>query len=140
MPSTQFLLIAGLLGVDQILKALVRSGTVGGGAYFLNIDAPFSVPWPGVEWVLYVAVVALIVVCVAARPWMVDTTILRVSSAAIIAGGLSNIIDRAVLGGVVDVLRIGTLHTNLADIYIMLGIIGFLYGVLAQRTSQPRNF
>lgn len=44
----------------------------------------------------------------------------------IVSGGLSNLLDRLIYAGVTDILTIGTLAFNLADIFIALGTISFL--------------
>ncbi len=46
----------------------------------------------------------------------------------ILAGGLSNLLDRYFYLGVVDYINIfGVLHNNLADFYIFFGLCGFLF-------------
>lgn len=73
-----------------------------------------------------VAVLALLAVCMSRT----QAPLARVSLLAIIAGGISNLADRFLRGGVIDVITIGALHTNIADCYIVIGIIGFMYYTL----------
>jgi lipoprotein signal peptidase len=55
--------------------------------------------------------------------------ITRYSLLLILAGGISNLIDRLVWGGVRDIFMVGTLYFNLADVYVVLGglsLVGYL--------------
>ena len=62
--------------------------------------------------------------------------------ALFIAGGISNWVDRAISGSVVDFMNvgIGSLRTgifNVADVAIMVGAAVFMLGELASRRSRP---
>jgi lipoprotein signal peptidase len=50
----------------------------------------------------------------------------------IIAGGLSNLIDRIFYGATIDFLNIYTIQTNLADIYIAFGGLVVLIAIIHQ--------
>ncbi len=50
----------------------------------------------------------------------------------IVAGGASNMLDRIQLGYVRDPLVLGSLHFNIADICIAIGIIWTLYVLYAK--------
>lgn len=53
-----------------------------------------------------------------------------VSLSLVLGGGLSNLFDRMRMGGVADYLDLFFWQLNLADIFIIVGLIIFLYGLL----------
>lgn len=55
---------------------------------------------------------------------------LRLGEILILAGVLSNLIDRLFRGGVIDYLNIYGLFFNLADIFIILGLVIYFYKIL----------
>lgn len=50
----------------------------------------------------------------------------------IIAGGLSNLIDRIIYGATIDYIAAYAMQANLADIYITFGVIIILISILRQ--------
>lgn len=55
----------------------------------------------------------------------------------VLGGGLSNLFDRIRVGGVADYLDLVFWQLNLADIFIIVGLIIFLYGLL--KLSHVKN-
>jgi lipoprotein signal peptidase len=66
--------------------------------------------------------------------WRARSRWVQIAWAFLLAGGVSNSLDRVVRGAVVDPLRIGALYFNLADILIVSSLIFlFIYSLLARR-------
>ena len=53
-----------------------------------------------------------------------------VSLGLVLGGGLSNLFDRIRIGGVADYLDLTFWQLNLADIFVIVGVLIFLYGLL----------
>lgn len=51
----------------------------------------------------------------------------------ILAGGASNLLDRLFFGGVRDIFAVGALYFNLADVYVVVGLVLLLYMFAAVR-------
>lgn len=60
-----------------------------------------------------------------------------VSLGLVLGGGLSNLFDRIRMGGVADYLDLTFWKLNLADIFIITGVIIFSYGLL--KLSHVKN-
>lgn len=95
-------------------------------SYFANPLAAFSLPIPArvVAWISLVIVAALFLWLLKApsrqKGWI----------ALVLVGAISNLIDRYQLGFVIDYMGIGidgwrSSHINLADVMIVLGLIGW---------------
>lgn len=52
------------------------------------------------------------------------------------AGGISNLIDRVIFGGVKDFLPFLSLSNNLADYFIIIGLVIFIYDQLSNHLSR----
>jgi len=58
----------------------------------------------------------------------------------IIAGAVSNLIDRFFRGGIIDFIRIkGNIATNLADMYIIVGVIVYIILFYKYENKISRN-
>ncbi|MCW1929717.1 MAG: signal peptidase II [Candidatus Kerfeldbacteria bacterium] len=127
-----FILSAAVLSIfDRALKALVTMPQFDSVqlipdffhiAYSLNTNAAFSIALPSA---LYVGLF-VIALCVIAGLWIVQggvsTPILRIAGMLLFIGALSNMYDRIVYGGVIDMLAVPRLGAcNLADMYIVAG-------------------
>ena len=122
-----------ILGVLEI----VLSENAGG---FLSVGGRLP---PAVRYLVFVVLVAAGLA--AAAVWLVRARSLSparsAAAAAIIAGGASNLLDRAFRGGVVDfaILRVGPLHTgifNVADAAILCGSIAFVWLALREPARE----
>jgi len=134
-----FILIAALVGLDQLVKVLVRTHIPLHGSveflpgimdftYVQNTGAAFSI-LSDHTWLLtmvsaVVAVVLIIMLCKNVLRHPIGKTILSL----IIAGAIGNLIDRAAFGFVTDMFR--TLFMdfavfNVADICVVVGGIAF---------------
>lgn len=130
-----FILIAALVGVDQLVKLLVRAHIpLGGGVDFIphvmdltyvrNTGAAFSV-FSQHTWALaLLSAVASVVLVVLLIRTAGAPVLWKFSLALVIAGAIGNLIDRALLGFVTDMFRtlfIDFAVFNVADICITVG-------------------
>ena len=53
----------------------------------------------------------------------------------VIAGGVANAVDRAVTGGVHDWLHLGPIVANLADVWLLAGLVGYV--AAAMKADRP---
>ena len=54
----------------------------------------------------------------------------------LLAGGAGNILDRLLYGKIVDWIKFGSLWFNLADVYIVAGMILIISGIIFIRTLE----
>lgn len=139
-----FLLSGALVAADQMVKRwayhvlrpvgeipLIR-GLIGL-RYAENTGAAFSA-FSGATELLGVF---SLIVCAALAVWMIRRpgmpSAMMISLAAIMAGGVGNLIDRAALGYVIDLFEFQFVRFavfNVADICITLGSIGLFISIL----------
>lgn len=99
----------------------------------LNKQAAGSIPIP--QSIIIIASLAVIALLIR---WLVNPrqpVRPRLALSLIIAGGLSNLIDRIFYGATIDFFAIYALQINLADIYIAFGGIIILIAIL----RRPRQ-
>lgn len=147
-----FVLIAALVGLDQLVKLLVRTGIPLGGSvdflphvmdltYVRNTGAAFSI-FAAHTWALAllsaVVSVGLAVLLVRTRT---APFLWKLSLSLVLAGAVGNLIDRALLGFVTDMFRtlfIDFAVFNVADICITVGgVLCAVYIVFfAEKTEE----
>lgn len=129
--SMQLLLILAVIGADQLTKNILQDYAVEnlGIAFGLLSDYPSSV-------VVVVVMATVLALHWAAQP--ASSKLQRVAWSLLIGGLLSNIIDRARFGAVIDVLSIGSWMPmfNLADVAILVGLGTLAYLEVQQRTTR----
>jgi len=140
--------VAGVLGVDQLTKAIVRANLdlyerfpSGGNFHFthiMNTGASFGL-FPDQTFLLIIASLIGIVVLLALyhnHPF--PGLLLRVSLGLQLGGALGNFVDRVRLGAVTDFVELAWWPVwNLADASILIGI-GILMALLVfPRKPQP---
>jgi len=118
-----------LILLDQICKFLIK-------AYFptlvvLNEKGVFGIlPW----WFLIFGIFGILWLAIK-RSWFFQNW----GFLLIVAGGVSNIIDRVFYGGVVDFINIGQLPVfNLADVMISLGVIFIIIGFVGKNKKTEK--
>lgn len=99
------------IGIDQIIKSYPASP-------FINREVAWIIPFP----LAFITASAGLLVLTALL-WMAASRALRLGLLIVSAGGLANLIDRLTLGGVRDVMHVGSLWFNLADILVITGAI-----------------
>lgn len=134
-----------LVILDQLTKYLVRANiSLGGSVPFLpgfldftyvqNTGAAFSVLREHTWLLTIVSAVVVLAICYLVLKGHISGTLGRLSATLILAGGVGNLIDRAVFSYVTDMIR--TLFMdfpvfNVADCCITVGVpLLFLYLIL----------
>lgn len=117
-----FLLFVSLVLFDQTLKVLASRYL----PYYLNKGIIFG--WFSPLAVVFVAIGVLLLVAAIWREQMGWSVIL------LLAGVVSNIIDRLRYGGVLDYIDVKILPVfNLADVFIMIGLIFTIKNLTGQK-------
>lgn len=130
-----FILIAALVGADQLVKWLVRTGIPLGGSvdfiprvmdltYVRNTGAAFSI-FASHTWALaLLSAVASVVLAALLVRTIAAPFLWKFALSLVIAGAIGNLIDRALLGFVTDMFRTLFMNFavfNVADICITVG-------------------
>lgn len=129
-PLLIFLASLSLMAIDQLSKYIVRHG---GGFYICNPNIAFGIHiLPAIFWIFWVT----IIVAVGWRLFRGPESHLaeRIGLVLILAGALANIIDRLVLGCVIDFIDLKACLPagmvwpvfNLADVFIISGALVLL--------------
>jgi signal peptidase II len=131
-----FFVFAVLVGFDQIAKFLVfreewffsllsiGESYILGFQRYLNYGFVFSLPMPVVLMFVIYFLVGVFLLIYLWKNWNGFSGLMRFSWILIVAGGVSNVLERLVLGYVRDFIYFyGGLIINLADLYIFFGAI-----------------
>ena len=108
------------IGIDQVTKLMASRF---GWSIFLNDKFAFSLPVPiFLMYIIYIAVLVGMSIYVY-RTWERFTNIQRLAWAFVYSGGISNIVERIILGHVRDFIPISSGMLNIADFFIIFGLI-----------------
>lgn len=127
-----FWLFICLIALDQVTKWIVfnkhlyfRFGVVGI-EEFKNYFFAFSLPVPVVAmYSVYLVAIGAITVYIF-RTWKEIKTLELFAWYCILAGAISNIAERVYFGFVKDFIKVHTGYINLADVYILFGVLCIL--------------
>lgn len=117
------------LVLDQILKNIAKNNTsdsfyllknIVGWEYFENYGIAFSLPMPKFLLISLIplVIVSLVIFLIKNKK---KKFLFSLSISLIIAGAVSNLIDRIIFGFVIDYFRVLTSVINIADIMIIVG-------------------
>ena len=154
MKKARYVLIAGILLVDQLVKYVVRSHMYVGESipviqgvfhltYVRNTGAAFNL-FEGMSMFLQIVTFFALVFAV----WFMEKHLQRhwtllLSMILIISGGSGNLLDRLFLGYVTDLFEFRLIHFpvfNVADIAICVGcFILVLYTFLFDRPAEEKE-
>lgn len=106
-------LVGGIVLLDQLFKYFSPTPTLNQGIAF-SLEAPFSL-----------TVILSIALLLGSFWWWfrVKDYFLKTAFALILAGGISNLLDRLWRGGIVDYFSLYTLDFNIADVAIVIGLV-----------------
>ena len=139
------ILAAALVVIDQIVKYLIRANIELGESipfipglmdltYVQNTGAAFSILRQHTWLLILTSAVVVIVMCVLIVRGFFTNALGRWSAALVLAGGMGNLIDRAVFGFVTDMFKTTFINFavfNFADCCITIGVpLLFLYVML----------
>ena len=139
------ILAAALVAIDQLVKFLVRANIPLGGSvpfipyildltYVQNTGAAFSILRAHTWLLTLTSAVVVLVMCRLIVKGFFKNALGRWSAALVLAGGMGNLIDRAVLGFVTDMFKTTFMNFavfNVADCCITIGVpLLFLYVML----------
>ena len=145
-------IVAIVIVIDQITKYMVRSGMQPGDSipvigewmrilYVRNTGTAFSM-FAGNKWVTIVLTSILIIACLifVIREARSGDRIIAILLTFVIAGGVSNMIDRILLGYVTDMISCGSFAVfNVADIGVTCGCILTVIYLLWQIRSESSS-
>jgi len=124
------LLISGLfLFIDQLLKYLARTNPNFtyylwkpwlGWEYFSNTGIAFSLPFPNILLIIFTPLIILALFIFLTKQKQ-SSVLFTLGTTLIIAGAISNLIDRMIFAVTIDYLRVLTGIINLADVMIVMG-------------------
>lgn len=112
--------ILTLIVIDQAVQYFVQ---LSGASIFRNYQFAFSLPLPHVLMYSIYIIAIVFILWYVVHSWATLTTLARLGWGLVIAGGLSNIGERILLGYVRDFIYIATGVFNIADGFILLGAI-----------------
>jgi len=126
-----FLIFAFLVFIDQLSKYLVRHFD---GFYICNSGISFGIQLPEfLFWIFWIIIISILIYYILRNTLSFIAFLLSL----ILAGALSNVIDRLFFGCIVDFIDLKFWPIfNLADIFISLGTIGIIILILK---SKPRS-
>ena len=128
-----WLLLGGILiAAAQIVRTAVLLLNF---PIFKNHNFAFSLNFPTPVMIGLYLVAVFFIVHHLYYNWYRLYTVSRFGFALIIAGGLSNFLERFIFGHVTDYFYIATGVLNVADFYILLGIIM----IFIQRDYKPKS-
>jgi len=131
-----------VIGLDQLSKVIVSSITsierFGTGIYAWK-----NILWAGqseVSRLSTIAVSSIVIIAIAYILLYKEKDKKAVHAAVYsIGGGASNLIDRVVHGGVIDIIHVQAVAINLADIAIIIGAIMLLWAAWNIPTRHQRQ-
>jgi len=129
--------LGGLILIDQLIKLWAQENLPLQGEGIFQLACNESISWGiplqgGWFWLFWLASISALVYLyqqsqVRGRWWLV----------LILAGAFSNVLDRILVGCVVDYISLGSFPIfNFADVLISLGAAGFLWAELWSRKLQ----
>lgn len=126
-----------LVIIDQLTKFYAVNGSFGDflnwlspvikKEVFFNVNFAFSLPlWDWLMYLLYMVTMAAVIIYVV-KNYLYFTRLTALSWVLILAGGVSNIAERLYLGYVRDFIYVATGIFNVADFFIILGVIILIF-------------
>ena len=147
------ILAAALVGLDQLVKVLVRLNITEGGSvpflphilqltYYKNTGAAFSI-FEEHTWILtLISAAASVLIIVLMVKKTFNHPFGMVSLALVLAGAVGNLIDRLFLGYVTDMFKTTFMNFavfNVADICLVCGIIALCVYVVFFESREKKE-
>lgn len=122
------------IAIDQLTKL---AASYFGWSIFLNDKFAFSLPVPTFVMYLIYAVVLLGMSLYLFKTWNRFVNVQKVAWAFVYAGGISNIVERIILGHVRDFIPISSGMLNVADFFIIIGLVLLLISNRHTKINEP---
>lgn len=130
--------IYGATGIILIFLDQISKWWVGIHHFFVIKNSGLVFDW-GPNWGVWILIATVLILGLflftleTPRKYLFPITL-------ILSGAISNLLDRFCRGGIVDFIRVkGSLATNLADIYVILGIIIYIFIFYKNENKVFRN-
>lgn len=128
-----FLILGSLILIDQLSKLAVSKL---GWSIFLNDQFAFSLPVPTVlMFAIYFLVLSGSFFYIY-KFWKNFSDQQKLAWTLVVAGGLSNVVERIFLGSVRDFIPLAGGMLNFADLYILIGLVSLLVSTRSQDPTQ----
>lgn len=128
-----FLILGSLILIDQLSKLAVSKL---GWSIFLNDQFAFSLPVPTVlMFAIYFLVLSGSFFYIY-KFWKNFSSQQKLAWTLVVAGGLSNVVERIFLGSVRDFIPLAGGMLNFADFYILIGLVLLLVSTRSQDPTQ----
>lgn len=121
------------IGIDQLTKFAASNL---GWSIFLNDQFAFSLPVPVVAMYIIYFVVLLGMTFYVYKTWKRFESIQKLAWGFVYAGGISNIGERIVLGHVRDFIPVSSGMLNVADFFIIIGLVLLLVSNRYTKTNE----
>jgi len=149
-----YLIIVGLLALDQITKALVHNNLIEGGTiplikdffhltYIRNNGVAFGFMQGKLPLINFISIGAVVIMIYFVRKNLSKNSKMEnLSWLFIISGALGNIIDRLTRGFVVDMIDFRGIWSyifNMADVYINIGVFLMILNTIIEERNRKRG-
>jgi len=122
--------------LDRILKSVALEGRI---FFYKNYGLAFSIPLPS-NYILYfnilIFLILIILIYFLIKFIIQDNKVLMISFCLLVVGTASNLLDRLKFGWVIDYFNFGVGYNNLADIFIVLGLIILVFYLVIPRRND----
>ena len=147
-----FLLAAVIAAVDQALKAMICFYPEGRVIWSIpplfelyrttNTGAAFSMMSSKTVVVAVISSVLMLALCVLLARSRSRSRVFCVSLSVLLGGGIGNLIDRVIWGGVTDYIRLLFIRFpvfNFADVCVVMGAAMLIYYVLIEEPKKKKK-
>ena len=125
-----------LIAIDQLTKLIA---TQLGWSIFFNDKFAFSLPIPPFAMYIIYTLVLIGMTYYVFQTWKRFNTMQKYAWAFVYAGGISNIVERIVTGHVKDFIPIANGILNVADFFILTGLLLLLVSTRAERKHPQEH-
>ena len=127
-------LLPGIIFLDQLTKW--QAGRLG----WVGLNSGLALGWGGSFSGLLIVVLISAVILGVILAWRQSQLQSQLGVVLVLAGGISNLIDRLIWGGVRDFIPMIWWHNNLADIAIVVGLGLFLVRIYQSGKISQKNY
>jgi len=129
--KNKIILFTFLILADQLSKYLIRHSS---GFYICNFGVAFGIKIPDIIfWIFWLAIIFFILFGLYKKCFLHSTLYILL----ILAGAVSNIIDRLYFGCIIDFIDLKIWPVfNLADVFITLGVILLIFSFYKETSKS----